>query len=151
VKRACLCCGRWFIPRVNVPDQQYCSRRVCQNARRRLWRKQKLTTDPDYKADQYAAQKRWCEKNPDYWKHYRASHPDYCQRNRQKQKSRNRKRSQGRMGLGPVIAKRYALKPVNEIISGFYTLLPVDGDMIAKRYALFVKLDMIAGNYINGP
>ncbi len=55
------------------------------------------------------------------------------------------------MGHVPVIAKRYALKPANEIISGFYTLVPVDGDMIAKRYALFVKLDVITENYTSGP
>jgi len=151
VKRACRCCGRCFIPRANVPDQQYCSRRICQNARRQLWRKQKLTTDLDYKADQYAAQRRWCEKNPDYWKHYRASHPDYRQRNRQKQKTRNRKRSQSGVELGSKIAKRYALKPPNGIISGLYKLLPIDGAMIAKSDALLVKLNVVSNNYINGP
>ena len=76
MKRICRCCGCWFTARANVANQQYCSRRICQNARRQRWRKQKLLTDPDYKADQYAAQKRWCEKNPDYWKHYRDCHPD---------------------------------------------------------------------------
>ncbi len=150
MKRVCRCCGCWFIPRANVPNQQYCSCRICQNARRQRWRKQKLSTDPDYKADQYAAQRRWCEKNPDYWKRYRACHPDYCQRNRQKQKQRNCKGGKRPIELGSVIAKRYALKPANEIISGLYRLSPVDGAMIAKSDALLVKLDVIAGNYVNG-
>jgi len=151
VKRSCRCCGCWFMPRVNVPDQQYCSRRICQNARRQRWRKQKLSIDLDYKADQYEAQRRWCEKNPDYWKQYRASHPDYCQRNRQKQKERNRKRGKGHIEAGAVIAKSDALKPHNEIISGIYNIVPVNGDMIAKSDALLVKLDVITDNYANGP
>ena len=151
MKRACRCCGRWFTPRANVPDQQYCSRRICQNARRQRWRKHKLAIDSDYKANQYAAQRRWCEKNPDYWKRYRASHCDYRRRNRHKQKTRNQKRGQGPIELSSVIAKRYALKSPNDIISGLYKLEPADGSMIAKRYALLVKLDVIADNYINGP
>lgn len=151
MKRVCRCCGRWFLPRANVPDQQYCSRRICQNARRQKWRKQKLSTDRDYKADQYAAQKRWCEKNPDYWKQYRASHPDYRQRNRQKQKERNRNRGKSHTERGAMIAKSDALKPPNDIISGLYTLLPVAGEMIAKSDALLVKLDVIADKYANGP
>ena len=151
MKRACLCCGRLFTPRANVPDQQYCSRRICQNARRQRWRKQKLATDADYKADQYAAQRRWCEKNPNYWKRYRATHADYRQRNRQKQKTRNRKRVQSPIEHGAVIAKRYASNDKSDTISGIYKMLPVDGAMIAKSDALLVKLDVITGNYFNGP
>ena len=149
MKRSCRCCGCWFMTKVNVPDQQYCSRRICQNARRQRWRKQKLSIDLDYKADQYEAQRRWCEKNPDYWKQYRASHPDYRQRNRQKQKERNRKRGKRHIEPGAVIAKRYALKPHNEIISGIYNIVRVNGDMIAKSDALLVKLDVITDNYVN--
>ena len=151
MKRVCRCCGGWFAPRVNVANQQYCSRRICQNARRQRWRKQKLLTDPDYKADQYAAQKRWCEKNPDYWKHYRDCHPDYGQRNRNMQKQRNRNRRRPPTDPGDMIAKRYALNRQKGIKSGLYTLLPVVGQMIAKSDALLVKLDVIAGNYANGP
>ena len=151
MKRVCRCCGRWFVPRANVPNQQYCPRKTCQNARRQRWRKQKLSIDPDYKTDQYESQKRWCKKNPDYWKRYRAAHPDYCQRNRKKQKQRNRKRGKRHIEPGPKIAKRYALTPPNTIKTGLYTLLPVDGAMIAKSDALLVKLDVIANNYTNGP
>ena len=151
MKRACRCCGFWFVPRANVPTQQYCSRRTCQNARRQRWRKQKLSIDADYKADQYAAQKRWCEKNPDYWKHYRACHPDYRQRNRKMQKQRNRNRRRSYTDPGEVIAKRYGLRRQKDIKSGLYTLLPAAGQMIAKSDALLVKLDVIADNYANGP
>lgn len=151
MKRKCVCCGCWFTPRANVPNQQYCSCRTCQNARRQLWRKQKLRIDADYRADQYASQKRWCEKNPDYWERYRARHPDYCQKNRERQKVRNQRRDLiGKQAAG-LIAKRYASTGRNSVISGYYNLVPSDGTTIAKRYALLVKLDVVSDNYVNGP
>jgi hypothetical protein len=146
VKRTCRRCGRLFTPRANVLDQQYCSRRVCQNARRQRWRKQKLLSDPDYRANQYDAQKRWCEKNPDYWNHYRASHPAYRHKNRQLQTERNKKRTLARVDTGSLIAKRYVSKDQKDIISGIYRLVPVNGAMIAKSDAYFVKLNLITGS-----
>lgn len=151
MKRACRCCGRLFTRRANVPDQQYCSRRICQNARRQRWRKQKLASDPDYRANQYDAQRRWCEKNPDYWKHYRASHPAYSRKNRQLQSERNKKRAPARMDTGSLIAKRYASEDQNDIISGIYRMVPVEGAMIAKSDAYLVKLNLITGSYTHGP
>ena len=50
-----------------------------------------------------------------------------------------------------MIAKRYALKSANKIISGLYNLYPVDEAMIAKSDALLVKLDVVSLNYANGP
>ena len=146
MKRACRCCGRLFTPRPNVPDQQYCSRRNCQNTRRQRWRKEKLASDPDYKANQCDAQRRWCEKNPDYWKHYRARHPAYRRRNRQLQKHRNKMRSAARVATGSLIAKRYASKDGNEIKSGIYRVVPLEG-VIAKSDAYLVELNLISGSY----
>lgn len=143
--RRCLCCGRLFIPRSNVPKQQYCSCKRCQNARRQLWRKQKLRKDPDYKANQEASQRRWCEKNPDYWQRYRASHPKYNQRNRDLQRLRNQKRRVDGS------AKRYASSDQIDIKSGVYRLVPIDGFSIANRYALIARLDVISGNYAHAP
>ena len=151
MKRACRCCGCWFMPRANVPDQQYCSRRTCQNARRQRWRKQKLLSDADYKANQYDAQRRWLEKNPDYWMQYRATHPAYRRRNRQLQIERNKKRSLVRMDADSLIAKRYALEAQSDIISGIYRMIPVEGAMIAKSDAYLVRLNLITGSYPQGP
>jgi len=144
-----MCCGSWFRPRANVPKQQYCSERRCQNARRQRWRKQKLKTDPDYRADQYAAQKRWCRKNPGYWRKYRSTHEVYCRQNRELQKGRNRERKL--IGQKATIAKRYESTGENGVESGYYSLVPAGDAMIAKRYALLVKLDVVSGGYINGP
>ena len=103
-----------------MPDQQYCSRRKCQNARRQRWRKEKLASDPDYKDNQNDAQGRWCEKNPEYWKKYRASHPAYTQRNRHLQRERNKRRTGARADTGSVIAKRYEYLVELNLISGSY-------------------------------
>ena len=50
--------------------------------------------DPDYRDNQRAAQQAWSQRNPDYWRDYRETQPDYVQRNRERQRSRN----QGRAG-----------------------------------------------------
>lgn len=147
MKRKCKGCGCLFEPKAHVPGQEYCSKKACQNLRRQRWRKQKLLTDADYKADQYDAQKRWRENNPDYWKRYRASHPDYVEKNRQKQKERNRKQKKASNERVPEIAKRYALTPDSDLISGTYVLTPADGAMIANRYALLVNLDVVTDGY----
>ena len=65
------------------------------------------------------------------------------------QRERNRKRDL--IGKQAAIAKRYGSTGENGTISGYYNLVPADGDLIAERYALLVKLDVVSGNYINGP
>ena len=89
----CVHCRRRFTPRAQNKGQRFCSRRICQRQRRNLWRKRKRTSDADYQANQRDARERWLEKNPDYYRNYRKSHPDYVKKNRQKQRERNRRRS----------------------------------------------------------
>jgi hypothetical protein len=87
--RPCAHCGEPFQPRPQVPDQAYCSSRDCQRARKRLWQRAKLRSDPDYRHNQRSAQRAWLERNPDYWRNYRHAHPDYAQRNRKRQRLRD--------------------------------------------------------------
>jgi hypothetical protein len=105
-KRRCAACGCLFVPRRNVPQQRYCSKRECQRTRRRRWQRQKLKADADYRANQAAAQRRWRERHPDYWRRYRQGHPDSTERNRQRQRERNRRRRLAATGPSPpAIAK----------------------------------------------
>ena len=53
------------------PMQVYCSSKDCQNARKRKWQKTKIKNDPDHKANQQAAQRRWYTNHPHYWRDYR--------------------------------------------------------------------------------
>ena len=118
----CVCCGAGFEPHPAVKNQQYCSRRGCQRARRRRWQREKLARDEAYRQNQAAAQQAWRARNPDYWRQYRLCHPEYAQRNRELQRQRNRRRRWG-SGHGP----------------------------IAKMDALVVKIDVIQATCPQGP
>ena len=43
-RRICKHCHKGFYPRPQNPDQQYCSERECQRARKRIWQKKKILT-----------------------------------------------------------------------------------------------------------
>ena len=69
----CINCGSLFTPLAQVPNQTFCSKSECQKARRRKWQKEKLRSDFDYRENQARAQKKWTDKNPDYWRDHRQS------------------------------------------------------------------------------
>lgn len=143
--RRCAACAERFTPRRNVPDQQYCSKPQCQRERRRRWQRQKLRQDPDYRANQTAAQQRWRERHPEYWRRYRQSHPDYTARNRQQQRQRNRRRAQAGAGSAPpLIAKMDAYTSQKPVASGTYRLTPIDGSGVAKMDAYLVKMQVVS-------
>lgn len=73
----CAHCNDLFTPAPQVPKQTYCSKPNCQKERRKQWQKNRLQSDPDYRANQSRAQKAWTEKNPDYWRELRQTGPDY--------------------------------------------------------------------------
>lgn len=140
-RRKCKNCHQFFCPRPQNPDQQYCSKGACQRARKRLWQQRKLHADPDYHANQSAAQSCWQEKNPDYWSKYREGHPDYVERNRENQRERNRRRRM-QDGSQLPIAKMDASIPERSINPGRYLLSRVEGGLIAKMDALVVEINV---------
>lgn len=142
MERRCKHCGDLFTPRPNVARQQYCSKTTCQAARRNQWRKRKLATDPDYRLNQYDAQKRWRQRHPEYWREYRASHCGYVEKNRALQRDRNHKRRK------EVIANRDESSNRNTMRSGYYRLIAAGAHRIAKSDEYLVKLDVIARGYL---
>jgi len=144
--RRCKHCHTFFCPRPQNPDQQYCSNSACQRARKRRWQQQKFRTDPDYHANQRAAQDSWKEKNPRYWQEYRARHPECVARNRERQRERNRhRRKQGDAGHVP-IAKMDASAPDKSINTGRYMLSRIDSGGIAKMDALIVEINVVSSS-----
>jgi hypothetical protein len=126
-------------------NQQYCGDPECQRARKRAWQKAKMTTDMKYRAKQIVCLKRWRKEHllHRYQKQYRANHPEYVEKNREKQRLRNDKRRQ-RVQLTPVekIVKMDAFQN-QPIKSGFYWLAPYAMDTsqkIVKMDALLVEL-----------
>ncbi len=143
--KRCAACGERFSPRRNVPDQRYCAKRACQRERRRRWQREKLKQDPDYRANQAAAQRRWRERNPDYWRNYRRTHPEYTADNRKKQQERNRRRDLAVTGPSPpAIAKMDTYPSKSHVASGTYRLIPVTGPRIAKMDAYLVKMQVLS-------
>ena len=103
-RRKCKHCHQSFSPRPQNPNQQYCSERGCQRARKRIWQKNKLLSDPDYHANQSAAKSSWRENNPDYWRKYREKNPGYVEGNRERQRERNRRRRGQDIGQMPIVS-----------------------------------------------
>jgi hypothetical protein len=137
MEKTCLHCGKRFFTHPAVVSQQYCSDADCQRARKRKWQKEKLVRDPDYRENQRASQKAWCERNKGYWRQYREKNPGYRDRNRLLQQTRNRK-----------IAKMDEL-PQSPISPGRYRLVPLDGS-IAKMDELIVELGIITREVASG-
>lgn len=132
----CKCCGRRFTRRAQNPDQKYCHRKACQNERRRRWRQQKLGCDPNYRRNGKDSQKRWLQNHADYWREYRAGHPQYVERNRSLQKGRDRRKRdlQAVTRTGAVLAKSDACTAESHSIPVYYELLPAQPACLAKRY-----------------
>ena len=144
-EQRCAACGCLFMPRRNVPQQRYCSKRACQRTRRRRWQRQKLKTDPDYRANQAAAQRRWRAHHRDYWRHYRQRRPEYAARNRDQQRDRNRRRRSPATGPSPpAIANMDAYHSQKPLPSGTYRLVPVTAAGIAKMDAYLVEMHLLS-------
>jgi hypothetical protein len=130
----CVACGQPFQPRPQVPHQSYCAAPDCQRERRRQWQRLKLQGDPDYQDNQARAQQAWNDRNPDYWREYRHSHPDYVERNRTLQLGRNAK------ALVAPIAKMDVSNSGMPLPSGVYHLSLVADAGIAKMDVWTVEI-----------
>lgn len=135
-------CGILFTPCPQVPKQKYCSRKECQRARKREWNKNKLSSDPDYRENRKIAQQRWKDKNPGYWKEYRARHSKYTAKNRRQQGFRNKKRRIN--DLATQIAKTDESNPINSVLSGRYCMIPVRDGVIVKTDECIVEIAAIS-------
>ena len=144
MKRRCVCCKTMFRPDRYHPYQNYCSKDECQKSRRMTWQKNKLKTDPDYRKSQAEAQALWKTTNPEYWKNYRATHPEYVTHNRIMQQQRRSK------GNTPVFAKQQP-DVVNmdfaslqqRLLSGNYKLTIEDIIFVVKMYLATVQVAVL--------
>ena len=139
----CLHCGTFFLPRNK--DQNYCSIKGCQKARKAAWQQNKLGHDAEYRGSQRISQKKWRRNNSAYWKQYRQNNPDKTAKNRTLQRIRNKRRT-----LAPsfpvgarqhLIAKMDARNFNTGELSGQYWLVP----LIAKMDAVKIYIHAISG------
>lgn len=134
----CASCGQTFRPRPQVVGQRFCVAKACQRERKRRWQQAKRASDPDYRLNQVQAQQSWGAHHPKYWQVYRLGHPEYCQRNREKQHERDRRRAQRRL------AKMDVWTGESVIPSGTYHLTPVASGSLAKMDAWMVEISLIS-------
>ena len=142
--RRCVACEQIFRPRAQVPHQRYCALAACQRERRRRWQQSKLRSDADYRDNQGQAQRAWADGHGEYWREYRASHPDYTDRNRVEQRRRDCGRRVTRL------AKMDASTPISVVPSGTYRLLAATGGDLAKKDVWTVKITLISKDYEPG-
>ncbi|WP_024973819.1 hypothetical protein [Ralstonia pickettii] len=136
--RLCLACGNAFVPLLHVPHQRYCSSKACQRARRRDWQNHRLRFDNDYRENQARAQAKWRAGHSNYWREYRAAHPEYRERNRRMQRLRNARRSFKPIANMHVFGRR---RPLD---SGFYVLCHADEARVAKMDAWTVHIAVLS-------
>lgn len=143
VTSQCFCCRRCFTPKRN-PQQRYCSQNDCQKARKNAWRRQKHAFDPDYQDANRTSNKKWRDKNPGYQSAYRATHPEYTERNRVQ--SHHRKQSHDIPDDASEFVKSDALISGTSIIPGTYRLLALGTaeDKFVKSDALIVEISLIS-------
>lgn len=105
-KKRCRYCGCSFRPDPRASHHQYsCSKAACRRKSKRDSQKRWTAKNPDYFAGRYASStKPWLEKHPGYLKHYRKVHPEYVEKNREKQKIRDRKRKNRNLDIQDVIS-----------------------------------------------
>ena len=143
----CFHCGEYFPPSPRHKDQKYCKKPVCQRAKKAEWQRNKMATDPVYKADQKQSHYEWLRATPNYWKDYRKRNPEKAERNRILQIIRNRRRRKCQDSVAKmdasVIAKMDASKRNDFRLVGQFWLVPV----IAKMDASKVFLHEIPAGY----
>ena len=134
----CACCRRILLRDPRVKNQQYCGTKRCQRARKSKWQREKQKADADYRANKRESQRAWKTKNPDYWQQYRKNNQQYCLRNRQMQKARDRVKQQT-VTAREHLAKVDTLERIINDTSMTYIISGVSGNL-AKMDALKVKI-----------
>lgn len=136
----CQHCGELKPANIRLKGHQcYCNAKECQRAGRATRQKKKMATDPVYRQQQITALHDWQKKRPlhQYQKEYRDSHPEYVQRNRELQKTRNQKRSS--CLACQKIVKMYSFQNLKPEKSNSYIMCPYKLDASGK----IVKMDSL--------
>jgi hypothetical protein len=90
-KKRCASCTHWFKPNPKTKDRQhYCSKAACQKASKRAAQAQWIAKNPNYYKGhgRKAKIRSWAKDYPHYWKQWRLKHPEYAQRERERQRAK---------------------------------------------------------------
>lgn len=135
-RRRCAACGKSFRVRPQVPDQSYCSDPACQRERKKLWQRNRRSTDADYRDNQSRAQQAWLARNPNYWRQYRARNPQYTEGAGGRQLSSAQERRIE--SAAPSTQDEHPNGKALALPGGYYRMRVVQQDAFAKMDASFV-------------
>ncbi len=92
-RKRCRICHQWFSPHPRTATlQKTCSRDSCQKKRRCLTNQHWRMRHPDYDHSRPHKIRAWAKTYPNYWSHYRATHPDYVARDNRRRRSSQKER-----------------------------------------------------------
>lgn len=106
--KKCAYCGRRYEPDPHTArHQRACPRPECrrarQNEKQRVWR----ARNPGYERSRGPKRAAWARDYPDYWRQYRASHPEYrAQDNARRARSRRLKVSANVTALRQAVVEK---------------------------------------------
>lgn len=88
-KKRCVVCHWWYEPDFRIgEDQLACDREECRKKRKASYDRQWREKNPGYEAGRRVKLRAWAEAHPGYWQAYRAGHPEYAERERERMRSR---------------------------------------------------------------
>lgn len=129
-------------------DQEYCSRKECQQARKNEWEKKNYRTNKKYRESRLKSQKKWRKNYPhkEYQKEYRAKRPDYVVRCYVKQNAsyhERRKAERKALEQNNVNTDALSLQPRR---GRLYRLIPMDKTKNnVNTDAFIVELQILSG------
>jgi len=141
----CRQCGQELPRNPRIKEQKYCSEKICQQTRMRLWKGERYTNNPDYRQKCLDDQKLWRKNRPahQYQRDYREGHPRYVERNRKLQGKRTAKRQKSPREPARKIVNRNAIftQPSN---GNLFALMQVINGKIVNRNAIMVKMHLLS-------
>lgn len=88
-EKPCVYCGRWFEPDPRTEFPKACPRENCRKARKREADREWRRKNPGRAdAGRLGKVRRWAKGYPGYWRQYRAGHPEYRARERERMRGR---------------------------------------------------------------
>jgi len=145
----CRHCGKTLPrnPRLKKNKKQsYCNAPECKQAKKSARKKERYQKDPSYRQRHLNQQKKWRASRPahEYQKQYRESHPEYVDRNRKLQSSRNCKR---KTGTTPMIVNGtpLSLRASNDKA---YAIISLKKEKIVNGTPFLAQMQIITGEEV---
>lgn len=141
--------------------QEYCGKKLCQQARKTRWAEEKYKKYKSYRQKKSQYNKQWRKRHraDEYQRNYRAQNSKYASSNRESQKERNknRKDTSKKISTGAIISnnkntqegistkdcKARRVSSKSPISKGLYAIFPYNPDAkqkIVKQDALLIQL-----------